>query len=72
MPNGESRMTAVARCELLRNGQPCGYALMPDGTCPIHGGRQVSERLPMIAPLPEPRATDVWPITRRRKRRRSA
>jgi uncharacterized Zn finger protein (UPF0148 family) len=47
----------------------CGYALMRDGVCPIHGGRQVAERLPMPAPLPA--RVDVVAI-RKRKRRRSA
>jgi hypothetical protein len=30
----------------------CRYVLMRDLTCPIHGGRQVSDRLPLLSPLP--------------------
>lgn len=48
----------------------CKYVLMRDGTCPIHDGRQVSDRLPMPAPLPSAKGADVLPF--RKKRRRSA
>jgi hypothetical protein len=36
----------------------CGYSLI-HGVCPIHEGRQVSERLPMPAPLPRAREADT-------------
>ena len=39
----------------------CGYALIR-GLCPIHDGRQASDRQPMLAPLPA--APDVQPENR--------
>lgn len=41
------------RCEKRRDGRVCGYALI-GAACPICDGRQVSERLPMLAPMPRP------------------
>lgn len=48
----------------------CRYVLMRDGACPIHGGKQVADRLPIPAPLPARPGADVLPF--RKKRRRSA
>lgn len=47
-------MTAPA----LERCPRCRYALI-NGVCPIHEGRQVADRLPMMAPLPK--APDTKP-----------
>jgi hypothetical protein len=58
-------MTAnIPRCE------DCGYALIR-GLCPIHAGRQVAERLAMLAPLPKaPEQPESTARVLRFKRRR--
>ena len=48
----------------------CRYALMRDGTCPVCGGKQLRDRLPMLAPLPaapqkEPEIIRYWTPKRR-------
>ena len=59
-------MTVIPRCPR------CGYALIR-GLCPIHGGRQVAERLPMMAPLPLARDdAKVLAFAKRKRPRRAS
>lgn len=57
-------MTELPRCP------KCQYALV-NGVCPIHEGRQVSDRLPMVAPMPLARE-DARVLEFKKKGRRSA
>lgn len=54
-------MTEHARCPT------CRYALI-NGVCPICDGRRVSDRLPMVAPLPAKPDKAVIPFRKRTRR----
>lgn len=61
-------MADLTRCQKSRDGRVCGYRLH-DGVCPVCEGKQASDRLPMLAPLPKAREmarTRVYAFPKRR------
>lgn len=64
----------MTRCDRIRDGKQCGYALV-NSVCPVCSGKQVSDRLPMPAPMPkhaEHREQRAKVFALPRHRRRSA
>ena len=63
---------SLERCTRVRDSRECGYALV-DGICPICAGKQVSDRLPMPAPMPKhaehrEKRAKVFALPRHRRR----